>query len=79
VPEIQVREMESMLQVQSGDIAIIGGLMQETQAENDLQLPGLSRLPLVGRLFSSKRREKRQTELLIVLRPTVMQRSHGPG
>lgn len=72
VPEIQVREMESMLQVNSGDVAIIGGLMQESYSDSDASLPGLSRLPIVGRLFSSQSRERRQTELLIVLRPTVI-------
>ena len=72
VPEIQVREMESMLQVRSGDVAIIGGLMQETQSDNDARLPGLGRLPGIGKLFSKTSRERRQTELLIVLRPTVL-------
>lgn len=72
VPEIQVREMESMLQVQSGEVAIIGGLMQETETDDDARLPGLGSLPGVGRLFSRKSRARRQTELLIVLRPTVI-------
>lgn len=72
VPEIQVREMESMLQVDSGQVAIIGGLMQETQSDNDARLPGLGRLPGIGRLFSKRSHERRQTELLIVLRPTVL-------
>lgn len=77
VPEIQVREMESMLQVQSGNVAIIGGLMQETQSDNDAQLPGLGALPVIGRLFKSESRNRRQTELLIVLRPTVLGNSTG--
>ncbi len=72
VPEIQVREMESMLQVQSGNVAIIGGLMQETRSDNDARLPGLGALPGIGRLFKSESRNRRQTELLIVLRPTVL-------
>lgn len=72
VPEIQVREMETMLRVRSGSVAIIGGLMQETQSENDTRLPGLGKLPGIGRLFSKQNRESRQTELLIVLRPTVL-------
>ena len=78
VPEIQVREMESMLQVQSGKMAIIGGLMQETDSDNDSRLPGLGALPGIGKLFSRKTRERRQTELLIVLRPTVLDRNQ-PG
>lgn len=77
VPEIQVREMESMLQVKSGDVAIIGGLMQQTQADNDARIPVLGRLPWLGKLFSKQSREGRQTELLIVLRPTVLDTFSG--
>ncbi len=72
VPEIQVREMESMLNVQSGQVAIIGGLMQETSENNNSRLPGLGSLPLIRHLFSQRARNHRQTELLIVLRPTVV-------
>ncbi len=72
VPEIQVREMETMLRVKSGELAVIGGLMQDVVEDNQRQLPGLSQLPGIGKLFSSKKRNRRQTELLVVLRPTVM-------
>lgn len=72
VPEIQVREMESMLRVNSGDVAIIGGLMQEIQDGSDRQLPGLASIPGLGLLFRQQRKQRRQTELLIVLKPTVL-------
>jgi len=72
VPEIQVREMESMLRVHSGDVAIIGGLMQESVRDNTSGLPMFRSLPLIGNLFSSVRKDRSQTELMIVLRPTVM-------
>lgn len=72
VPEIQVREMESMLRVNSGEVAVIGGLMQEMQDGSDRQLPGLASIPLIGALFRQQRKQRRQTELLIVLKPTVL-------
>jgi len=72
VPEIQVREMESMLRVKSGEMAIIGGLMQDVQNGDDRSLPGLAKLPVVGALFQQRSRVREQTELLIVLRPTVL-------
>lgn len=75
VPEIQVREMESMLQVSSGDMAIIGGLMQETGSDKTERIPLLGSLPVVGNIFSNRNRQRRQTELLIVLRPTVIEQS----
>jgi len=72
VPEIQVREMESMLRVRSGDVAIIGGLMQEVEKTSDSQLPLISQVPLFGKLFQQNGQSRQQTELLIVLRPTVL-------
>lgn len=72
VPEIQVREMETMLRVQSGQVAVIGGLMQETSEKDNARLPGLGRIPFVRHLFSHQLSTSRQTELLVVLRPTLV-------
>jgi len=49
IPEIQVREMESLLRVQSGDVAIIGGLMQNKTDSRTNGVPGLMQIPLFGR------------------------------
>lgn len=72
VPEIQVREMESVLRVPSGSIAVIGGLMQSVQDDRDEQLPGLASLPGVGSLFGRQSRQRQRTELFIVIKPTVI-------
>ena len=75
VPEIQVREMESVLHVPSGSTAIIGGLMQSVQEDRDRQIPGASRVPVLGSLFGQQKRSSRRTELFIVLKPTVIDQS----
>jgi len=77
VPEIQVREMESMLRVKSGEMAIIGGLMQDVRDGSDRSLPGVARLPLVGALFRQRRKTRQQSELLIVLKPTVLESTNA--
>jgi len=66
--------MESMLRVKSGELAIIGGLMQDIQDGSDNSLPGLARLPIIGSLFRQTRKTRQQSELLIVLKPTVLTR-----
>lgn len=71
VPVIQVREMESVLQVQSGETVILGGLMQDDAARNSDTLPGLTDTP-GNYLFGRKDRNVTQTELIIFLRPTVI-------
>jgi MSHA biogenesis protein MshL len=72
IPEIQVREMESLLQVSSGNTAVLGGLMQDVIRRNSDQVPGLSEIPGVGIVFKGKDYANRKTELVIFLRPTVI-------
>jgi general secretion pathway protein D len=72
VPQIQVREMESMLQVNSGSTAILGGLMQDEIQRNSDKVPGLSDIPGVGKVFTGKDDANTKTELVIFLRPTVI-------
>ena len=72
IPIIQVREMESMLQIASGNTAILGGLMQDEALKNTDKVPGLSRLPILGKLFTGHNDASRKTELVIFLRPTVI-------
>ena len=72
VPIVQVREMESMLQVDSGNTAILGGLMQDEIQRNSDKVPGLSDVPGVGKVFTGKNDANKKTELVIFLRPTVI-------
>lgn len=72
IPEIQTREMESMLKVSSGQIAVMGGLMQDSVNNLKDAVPGLSNLPLVGDIFSYRNETSTKTELVIFLRPVVV-------
>ena len=73
VPEVQVREIESVLKVASGDIAVIGGLMQDTLGDANDGVPLLSRMPLLGRLFKYQNNTRQKTELVIFIRPVVIE------
>lgn len=79
VPEIQVREMESLLRVHSGQVAVIGGLMQDSLDQTRREVPGLGRLPLIGRLFSFRDDSVEKTELIIFMRPTVINKASLDG
>lgn len=72
IPQIQVREMESILQIGSGNTAVLGGLMQDEIYRNTDKVPGLSDVPGVGNVFRGKNDATRKTELVIFLRPTVI-------
>jgi general secretion pathway protein D len=72
VPIIQVREMESLLQVHSGQTVILGGLIQDDSDNARDGLPVLSRPEGIGAIFGQHERLNNQTELVIFLRPTVV-------
>jgi len=73
IPEIQVREMESVLQASSGQTIILGGLMQDDVRRDRDAVPGLGRLPSpVGDAFSFRDEAVSKTELVIFLKPTVI-------
>ena len=72
IPVIQVREMESLLQVRSGQTVILGGLIQDDSNNARDGLPVLSRPEGIGAVFGQHERINNQTELVIFLRPTVV-------
>lgn len=72
VPEIQEREMESVLKLNDGQVAILGGLIQDEVVGEDTGVPGLVTQPTFGYLFGQKNTQKRKTELVIFLRPTLV-------
>ena len=72
IPVIQVREVESVLKVNSGDIAVMGGLMQDEVNKNKRGVPFLGRVPFVGPLFRYDDESVDKTELVIFIRPVVI-------
>lgn len=72
IPEIQVREMESMLRLTNGQVGIIGGLMQNSVDKQTDSVPWLSKVPGIGEAFKSRNNEIGKTELVIFLRATVV-------
>lgn len=72
VPQLQIREMESILRMNNGQIAVLGGLMQEVATGNDAAIPGLSSIPALGEIFKSRTRDYEKRELVIFLRPVVV-------
>lgn len=72
VPEIQTREMESIIKIGSGQIAVMGGLMQEELNNQTDGIPGANRIPILGNLFQNRNDANNKTELVIFLRPVVI-------
>jgi general secretion pathway protein D len=72
VPEIRTREMESIIRISSGQVAVLGGLMQDEINNLTDSVPLLGEIPIAGNLFKSRNDTKTKTELVIFLRPVVI-------
>lgn len=73
VPQIKTREIESLMRIGSGDIAVLGGLMEDRMDNRNGRVPGLGAIPLFGELFNSRANASKKTELVILIRPTIIQ------
>jgi general secretion pathway protein D len=64
--------MESVLQLVSGQTAVLGGLMQDNIRRDRNAVPGLGNQPTIGEAFSMRNDASTKTELVIFLRPTII-------
>ncbi len=71
-PTIQQRQIESTVAINTGETIVLGGLMQETDTVSDSGIPGLYKIPLIGKLFGQTNDSFRKTELIVLLTPRVI-------
>jgi MSHA biogenesis protein MshL len=67
-----VRESDSVVRAQNGQVIIIGGLMQTQENDVEAGIPVLSKIPFLGRLFKHTRNIDKRSELVILLKPVVI-------
>jgi general secretion pathway protein D len=72
VPQIRTREMESMLRLEAGEIGVLGGLMEDALSNQVGRMPGIGAIPIFGELFNNRNNITQKTELVIFIRPTVI-------
>jgi general secretion pathway protein D len=66
------REIETVLTVDDGQIAVIGGLLDDNERRTIEKVPLLGDIPVLGNLFKSKGRERTKTNLMVFIRPTIL-------
>lgn len=72
IPVIETRELDSIVTMESGQVVVMGGLMQEIAINSREGAPGLMDVPLLGRAFGMDTRETEVVELVIFLRATIV-------
>ena len=68
----QVNESDTIVRLLDGDIVAIGGLMSSTVSKDGAKVPGVGDVPLAGNLFKQRSESSQKTELVILIRPTVI-------
>ncbi|MCP1373087.1 type II secretion system secretin GspD [Dyella lutea] len=71
-PTISQRELATQVAVQSGQTVLLGGLIQQDEGTSDGGVPGLNRVPILGRLFGTTSRTHSRTELIVLITPRVI-------
>lgn len=72
IPVVETSESSSRILVQDNTTVILGGLNRTETRESTVGVPLLSKIPLLGRIFSSKTSKDVQTELAIFLTPRIV-------
>ncbi|MPY25879.1 pilus (MSHA type) biogenesis protein MshL [Shewanella psychropiezotolerans] len=67
-----IRESDTVIMARSGDVVVIGGLMKSENIELVSKVPLLGDIPLLGELFTNRVKSLKKTELVILLKPTVV-------
>jgi len=71
-PIVGTREAESRIMVEDGKTIVVGGLLRETEKETREGVPFLSRLPIIGSLFTRKEVDREKTDLLVFITPYIL-------
>jgi MSHA biogenesis protein MshL len=69
-----VSETDSVVRGQDGRIVAIGGLIRQSNSNDRSQIPGAGELPIIGGLFRNTNQVAQKRELVILIRPTIVQR-----
>lgn len=71
-PTIQQRRIETSVAVHDGESLALGGLIEDSRNVTSAGVPYLSKIPLLGEIFKSKKKEVGRTELLVLITPRVV-------
>lgn len=72
IPVVEVRELDSILKIKSGQVMVIGGLMEDKGTQDEAGVPGASEIPVLGHLFKATDRSRETKELVIFIRATLV-------
>ena len=78
IPGISVRRADTTVELHDGQAFAIAGLLQNDYSNDVRQTPWLGNVPVLGSLFSSKRYQRNESELVIIIIPRMVQPAAHP-
>ncbi len=72
LPKVSLREMNTIVRVKSGEMLVVGGLIDNTSSYSDNHVSGLGKIPGIGKLFRNNGTVSSKKELVILLRPRII-------
>ncbi len=72
VPVVERRAVDSVVRIASGEVMVIGGLIEERSVNDDRGVPGLSKVPLLGKAFKSEIKDTAVVETVMFLKATIV-------
>ncbi len=72
IPALDTRRVQTEIELESGQSFAIGGLLDNRVTQTLSRVPGLSSIPLLGKLFESRSTTKSKTELLVLVTPEIV-------
>jgi general secretion pathway protein D len=76
--QIGTRNADTLLQLRDGETQVLAGLIQDTDRSTSNRVPGLGDMPILGRLFGSKKDDKEKTEIVLSITPRIIRRQPRP-
>ncbi len=74
IPALSTRRTETEVELRDGQTFVIAGLMNNTLTNTMSKIPGIGDIPILGKLFQSKANQKNQTELVVMITPSIIRR-----
>jgi pilus assembly protein CpaC len=79
IPALRTRRISTTVDVKRDESIVLSGLMDEERSMTRTGFPILSELPIIGALFGTSSWETNQTELLVLVTPTIINPNNPPG
>ncbi len=77
-PVINTRTVNTVLRLKDGETQVLAGLINNQEIESNRKVPGIGDIPIFGRLFTDKTRNKDKTELVFAITPHIIRNIHQP-